>query len=213
MSVRTFHPAPTEENPNAGTFEEQYVGAVLDEYEDNGYHDSYGYAIVWDAEKGTVHTESTWSTAYYSNTSAKIDATEESIKAAKEYAAKILFENMVHDHKIVAPGKTVKSLTTRGKAKGITGTVVRFEKNQYRRSYGDVTPKVAVVKVTAPYDNPHYGRTLYVDPDRLEVTEELTEEIKNDYRQMAWLQAMRSDVRSLFHPRWGALYRVSELYR
>lgn len=213
MSVRVFHRDETSDDPHAGTIEETFVGAVLDEYEDNGYHDSYGYAIVWDAEKGTVHTESTWSTAYYSNVSATVDATPESIKAAKDYAAKILFENMVHDHKIVAVGKTVKSLTTRGKAKGVTGEVVAIERDQYARSYGDVTPKVAVIKVTAPYDNPHYGRKLYVKPDRLEVTDELTEEIKNDYRQMAFLQAQRSDVRSLFHPRWGALYRVAELYR
>lgn len=200
-------------NPDTKIVEETFVGAVLDEYEDNGYHDSYGYAIVWDAEKGTVHTESTWSTAYYSTTSATVDATPESIKAAKDYAAKILFENMVKDHKIVAPGKTVKSLTTRGKAKGITGEVIKFVPNKYVRSYGDVQLKTAVVKVTAPYDNPHYGRTLYIDPDRLEVTDELTPEVENDYRQMAFLQAQRSDVRSLFHPRWGALYRVAELYR
>lgn len=206
MSVRTVDPTTKEAT-------ETFVGAVLDEYEDNGYHDSYGYAIVWDAEKGTVHTESTWTTAYYSSTSATVDATPEAIKAAKEYAAKILFENKIHDHKIVAPGKTVKSLTTRGKAKGVTGEVVSIERDQYARSYGDYTPKVAVIKVTAPYDNPHYGRKLYVKPDRLEVIDELTEDVKIDYKQEAWLQAMNSDVRSLFHPRWGALYRPSELYR
>jgi hypothetical protein len=200
-------------DPDTKDITETFVGAVLDEYEDNGYHDSYGYAIVWDAEKGTVHTESTWTTAYYSSTSATVDATEESIKAAKEYAAKILFKSMVEDHKVVAPGKTVKSLTKRGKAKGITGVVSHFEKDQYRRSYGDYTPKVAVVKVTAPYDNPHYGRKLWIDPDRLEVIDELTPDVETDYKQEAWLQAQESSIRSLFHPRYGALYRPSELYR
>ena len=200
-------------DPTTKITEETYVGCVLDEYEDNGYHDSYGHAIVWDADKGTVHTESTWSTAYYTTTSATVDATPESIKAAKEYAAKILYENKIKDHKIVAPGKTVKSLTTRGKAKGITGEVIKFVPNQYVRSYGDVQLKTAVVQVTAPESNPHYGRKLYIDPDRLEVTDELTEDVKIDYKQEAWLQAQQSSVRSLFHPRWGALYRVAELYR
>jgi hypothetical protein len=200
-------------DPESKITTETYVGCVLDEYEDNGYHDSYGYAIVWDDEKGAVTTVQTWSTAYYTTTGATVDATPETIKKAKAYAAKILFEAKIHDHKIVGPGKTVKSLTTRGKAKGVTAVVDHFEKDQYRRSYGDYQPKVAVIKVTAPFDNPHYGRKLYVDPARLEVIDELTEDVKIDYKQEAWLQAERSDVRSLFHPRYGALYRPSELYR
>lgn len=200
-------------NPDTKITEETYVGCVLDEYEDNGYHDSYGYAIVWDEAKQAVTTVQTWSTAYYTTTGATVDATPETIKKVKEYAFKILFKSMIEDHKVVGPGKTVKSLTTRGKAKGVTAIVDRFEKDQYHRSYGDYQPKVAVIKVTAPESNPHFGRKLYVDPARLEVIDELTPEVENDYRQKAWLQAERSDVRSLFHPRWGALYRPSELYR
>jgi hypothetical protein len=200
-------------DPTTKIVEETYVGCVLDEYEDNGYHDSYGYAIVWDDEKGVVTTVQTWSTAYYTTTGATVDATPETIKKAKAYAAKILFEQRIKDHKIVGTGKTVKSLTVRGKAKGVTGTVEQIKRDEYARAYGDIVPKVAVIKVTAPFDNPHYGRNLYVKPDRLEVIDELTEDVKIDYKQEAWLEAERSSVRSLFHPRYGALYRPSELYR
>src|SRR5690606_40788171 len=63
MSVRTV-------DPKTKIVSETYVGAVLAEYEDNGYHDSYGHAIVWDATTASVRTVATWSTAYYSLTAA-----------------------------------------------------------------------------------------------------------------------------------------------
>lgn len=200
-------------DPQTKIKSESYAGAVLFEYEDNGYHDSYAYAIVWDDSAKIVRQVATWTTAGYTTTSATVDATPRSIERARAYAAKIIFEQMIKDHKVVAPGKGVRSLTTRGKAKGVSGTVDRFESDQYARTYGDYQPKVAVIKVTAPYDNPHYGRTLYVKPERLEVTDELTPEIENDYRQEAWLIAHERDLRSLFHPRWGLVYRPAELYR
>lgn len=205
MSVRTTDPQTKEVT-------ETHVGAVLFEYEDNGYHDSYGHAVVWDAETASVRTVATWTTAYYSSTAADTDATEESIMNAREFAFKILFQNKIKDHKIVGPGKNVRSLTTRGKAKGAVGVVLRFEDDRYAQTYGDSRPKVAVIRVTDP-DNVHYGRTLYVKPDRLEVTDELTPEVENDYRQAAWLESRERSLIDLFHPRWGALYRAAELYR
>jgi|SRR5690606_7499619 hypothetical protein len=203
MSVRTV-------DPKTKIVSESYVGAVLAEYEDNGYHDSYGHAIVWDATTASVRTVATWSTAYYSLTAADTDATEETIMNAREYAAKILFQNKIKDHKIVGPGKTVRSLTTRGKAKGAVGIVLRFEDNRYARSYGDYRPQVAVVRVTDP-ENVHYGRTLYIKPDRLEVTDALTPEVENDYRQQAWLESREETMIDLFHPRWGAVFRSADL--
>jgi len=60
-----------------------YAGRVLDVYERNGYDDSDFVAIVWmGEEEGAVHVEY-GSTAYYSTSSASVDATEE-VKAAYE---------------------------------------------------------------------------------------------------------------------------------
>lgn len=207
MSVRTV-------DPDTKKITEEFVGCVLDEYEENGYHDSYGHAIVWNEEKQAVTTVPTWSTAYYSTTSATVDATPEVIEKAYRYAAKIMSENMIKDFKIVGPGKNVKSLTTRGKAKGAVGTVVRFENSKFDSAWAArYNPtKVAVIKVTDP-ENVHYGRNLYVDPKRLEVTDELTEAVKIDLRYQAVKIVRRQNFRSLFHSRWGSLYQVAELYR
>jgi hypothetical protein len=209
MSVQFFAYKNGKPAPEAPLF----VGAVLDTYEVNGYDDSDWYAIVWDDEKKIVRSVEYDTTRAASMGRADVDATPESMDKARQYARDVVARGMIDDHAIVGPGKTVKSLTTRGKAKGITGTVERFEKDQYHRSYGDYQPKVAVVKVTGPFDNPHYGRNLYIQPDRLEVTDELTEDVKTDYRQEAWLQTHAADFRSLFHIRWGSVYRPAELYR
>lgn len=191
---------------------ETFVGCVLDTYEMNGYDDSDWYAIVWDESTQSVHTVNYDTTRGYMGGSAVVDATPENIEKARMFATDVLTKNKINDHKIVGAGKTVKSLTVRGKAKGITGTVLWLEKDRYARPYGGVTPKMAVVKVTAPESNPHYGRKLYIYPARLEVTNELTPDVENDYRQEAWLEAHRANMRSLFHGRWGMLYRTSELY-
>jgi hypothetical protein len=201
MSVRTT-------DPNTKIVSESYVGSVLAEFEENGYHDSYGSVAVWDADKGMVRHVSTWSTAYYSSTAADVDATEETILNAREWAHKIIFRRMIDDHPQVAAGKNVKSLTTRGKAKGVSGEVVRLERDQYARAYGDYIPQVAVIKVTAPYDNPHYGRNLYVQPDRLEVTDELTPEVIAAYSRAAAKITRNASMADLFHPRWGKCFRV-----
>lgn len=208
MSIRTV-------NPETKIATESYVGCVLDEIEQNLHDDSYAYAMVWDDETKSVKSVATWSTAYYTNTSAKIDATPEIIERAKVYAFQVILQDKINNHKVPARGKIVKSLTTRGKAKGITGKIVRFENSKFDSAWAArYNPtRVAVVEVTGPITNPHYGRNVYVDPERLEVTEELTEEIKNDYRQEAWLEAHQADVRSLFDPRWGRVNRAPERYR
>lgn len=207
MSVRTV-------DPTTKIVSEEYVGAVLDEYEENGYHDSYGHAIVWSEEKQGVLTVSTWSTAYYSTTSATVDATPDVIEKAYRYAAKIMSDNMIKDFKIVAPGKNVKSLTVKGKAKGAVGTVVRFENSKFDSAWAArYSPtKVAVVRVTNE-DHPSCGRNVYVAPNRLEVTDELTEAVKIDLRAQAVKRVRGQSFRSLFHGKWGSLYQVAELYR
>lgn len=194
---------------------ETYVGCVLDEIEQNLHDDSYAYAMVWDDETKSVKSVATWSTAYYTNTSAKIDATPEIIERARVYAFQIIFEDKIKNHTVPAKGKIVKSLTTRGKAKGITGEILRFENSKFDSAWAArYNPtRVAVVKVTGPVNNPHYGRNVYVAPERLEVIEELTDAVRDQYRTEAWKEAHSANIRSLFDPRWGRIFRSPELYR
>lgn len=193
---------------------EQYKGAVLDTYEVNGYDDSDWYAIVWDDEKKIVRTVEYDTTRAAAMGKAWVDATPYAQNQARQYAAQMIWDNLVQDHKVVAPGKAVKSLTTRGKAKGAVGTVVRFENSKFDSAWAArYSPtKVAVVQVTDP-KNVHCGRNVYVAPDKLEVTEELTPDVTDRYRKEAKQYARSHGFMDLFHGRWGKVYRVAELYR
>lgn len=193
---------------------ELFKGAVLDTYEMNGYDDSDWYAIVWDAEKSAVHTVMYDTTRAAAMGRATIDATPDAIEKAYDFAFKVKFESEIKDFKIVAPGKHVKSLTKKGKTVGAVGTVVRFENSKFDSAWSArYNPtKVAIVKVT-DRTNVHYGRNLYIAPDKLEVTDERTPETENDLRQETFLSVRRSSFLSLFHNRYGSLFQPSELYR
>ena len=193
---------------------EQFKGAVLATYEANGYDDSDWYAIVWDAEKAAVRTVMYDTTRFAAMGRADVDATPDVIEKAYDFAFSIMIKSKIADFKIVAPGKHVKSLTKKGKAVGAVGTVERFENSKFDSAWAArYSPtKVAVVKVTDP-SNVHYGRNVYVAPDKLEVTDELTPDTENDLRQDTFLAVRRQSFGSLFHNRYGSLYQVAELYR
>jgi hypothetical protein len=116
----------------AESHEESWTGCVLALGEHNYYDDSDFYALVWDEEKGNVHevqyaTTRGWT---YHNT-AKVDATPEVIEKATVWQTGVLFEIYVEKHRAelrkrleqIEIGTHVRSLTTRGKNKGIEGTV------------------------------------------------------------------------------------------
>ena len=46
---------------------ETYVGKVLETYEENGYHDSDFYAVVWDDEQNCLLHKQYATTRFYSN--------------------------------------------------------------------------------------------------------------------------------------------------
>ena len=71
---------------------ESYVGRVLETYEENGYHDSDFYAVVWDDETESIIHKQYATTRFYSNGyGAKVDATPEVIaKATAERESKVL---------------------------------------------------------------------------------------------------------------------------
>src|SRR5690606_21149397 len=96
------------------------------------------------------------------------------------------------------------------KAKGAFGIVLRFEDNRYAVLYADYLLQVAVVRGTDP-ENVHFGCTLYIKPNRLEVTDARVSEVQNDYSKWARLESREETMIDLFHARWGAVFRSADL--
>lgn len=64
----------------------------LVEWEENGYHDSYGYIAYWDSETGELSRMCHWATAFggSADLSDLLDPTEEAVEAAIKAYGKIL---------------------------------------------------------------------------------------------------------------------------
>lgn len=108
--------------------DETYVGAVLDRYERNGSWDSDFYAIVWDEENQRVTTLEYATTRFWTyHNIAAIDATDEVREKAlvwyRETYRSVTLAAAEWEATRPQIGSVVKSLTTSGKAKGVTGTV------------------------------------------------------------------------------------------
>jgi hypothetical protein len=130
----------------AEAHEESYTGCVLKTGEHNYYDDSDFYALVWNEEKQRVveiqyATTRGWT---YHNT-AVVDATDEvRAKAAaweaerlvREYTSELV-ESKLNDLTRPDEGVQVRSLTTRGKNKGIVGTVRWIGVDQYQSTSAD----------------------------------------------------------------------------
>jgi hypothetical protein len=106
---------------------ETYVGRVLETYEENGYHDSDFYAIVWDDETNSLIHKQFATTRFYSNGyGAKIDATPEIVEKAtaerKNRFLKSAIENDEEKAKTITKGKMVEINRGR-KNRGIIGEV------------------------------------------------------------------------------------------
>lgn len=132
--------------------ETKYVGATLATFERNGYDDSDFLAIVWDAENGTTDVTLYDTTRFAGGGSATVDATEDVQCAARAHlAAKIAELNVADayaDAIVPVKGDEVRSLTTRGKNKGVVGIVkwIGDDKFNYNR-YSATQPKVVGIKV------------------------------------------------------------------
>lgn len=193
--------------------EPKYVGAVLDTFERNGYHDSYWFALVWDDESRTVKAIETGSTAYYGGAAVEVDATDIKRQYAQSFAAHSLGMWLIDNHTTAKVGSKVKSLTTRGKAKGVIGEVIRFEESKFQTAWeARYSPKMVAVVRVENEDSPHCGRNVMVDPKRLEVTEELTMDRRQAYMIQALRYVERKDVRTLFHPEHGSLVNPEKAF-
>lgn len=91
----------------------KYEGAVIDNFERNGYHDSDFYAIVYDEEQDVVKSVMTGTTRGYSTTAPlPVDITDVNLikaqVAAERQAYKILKMLADRDARVIEPGKVVR---------------------------------------------------------------------------------------------------------
>lgn len=165
-------------------------------YEENGYHDSYFYAVTYTPSTGKFGSTMLWATAYAGSTTiAKADAAV--LDAARIRLVEILTAAKLEDAKAtrLAPrkGVEVRSLTTRGKNKDVVGIVKWIgEDNTYRRG----TIRVGIKVEGEP-------KLRYLDADRVEATTPAPISFRDIYRSArtaarhahatgAWYHALRS---------------------
>jgi hypothetical protein len=145
-----------------------YEGCVLRLGEHNGYDDSDFYAMVWDeptnsVKKITYATTRGWT---YHN-GAKVDATEDNRAKAEAYEGTrlaALFADEIKAEKLAAlkelkTGVEVRSLTTRGKNKGVVGYVQKVIASSYGPGF------VAGIQVEGE------DKIRWIDTERVERTD------------------------------------------
>lgn len=156
---------------------ERFTGAVLELREENGYHDSDFYALVWDDETQTVRRVEYHTTRGASNGWAKADATDEVKAKADEWHASVSFDYLrrldERDAREFAAGKTAAVTRTyrsrklgRTLEKGETGKVFFYGRGfgqPYAEKYGRKPP----MRVGLEFAD---GRLFFSDDD-VEVVE------------------------------------------
>jgi len=118
------------------TMIDRYHGLVIREYERNSYNDSDFYAVVWDEEKQEPrHIQWGTTRAWTYACGCVVDATPEVLEKYNAWC-KRANAAWAEYHKqeakyIPAKGKTIRSTTTRGKAKGKQGLVTWVGQSPY----------------------------------------------------------------------------------
>lgn len=92
---------------------EKYEGAVISNFERNGYHDSDFYAIVYDAEVDRVRAVETGTTRFAASTAPlPVDITDTNLVKARMAAEKQAYEALLwlakKDARVIQPGKVVR---------------------------------------------------------------------------------------------------------
>lgn len=117
----------------AEAHEETYAGSVLRTGEHNWHDDSDFYAMVWDEETQSVkevYAGTTRSWAYHDG--AHVDATPEArAKAVAWQTERLIAAFTLERLTKIDFGTEVRSLTTRGKNKGVVGVVEQFRDNGF----------------------------------------------------------------------------------
>jgi hypothetical protein len=115
---------------------ERWVGKVIRLIEKGYRDDSDYYALVWDDETGKPMKVLYATTRAYSyGCHAVVDATQEVLDKYKNYLSCVEQRNTEYEYQksffVPKIGSLVKSLITRGKAKGIEGHVTHIRKTAY----------------------------------------------------------------------------------
>lgn len=166
-----------------------YEGCVLKLGEHNWYDDSDFYALVWDESTNSVKKiEYATTRGWTYHNHAKVDATPENRAKAlafETHRLSALYIDKAKSAKLqelkeLKIGVEVKSLTTRGKNKGVVGYVQRVMKSSYGPGF------VAGLQVEGE------DKLRWIDTERLERTdfpadeEALVQALCLDVEEMAW---------------------------
>lgn len=134
---------------------------VLGTFEDNGYHDSDFYAIVWDGCDVTVKIIGT-TRGVMSYVPQRPATPAEDAEARSDVAprlAEIFLKQEEERSREPHEGRLVRSLTTRGKNKGFTGTVRKVEVNNWVKGRTAYRLKIEAEN----------GEVTWMDSDKVEV--------------------------------------------
>ena len=149
-------------------FDVSFAGAVLDEYERNGYDDSDFYAVVWDEAEQRVKNIEYASTRWWTYANGcTIDATEEvRAKAQAWWRTKAIEAEEARQRALYAVpyvGATVTVARGRKVPMGFTGVVLSMERRpafrgNYREAWVLVSNETAAHKVKAEYCDVHQNQ-------------------------------------------------------
>lgn len=178
----TVDPAATERHATVA-HTETYTGCVLKTGEHNYHDDSDFYALVWDETSQQVREiEYATTRGWTYHNKAVVDATPDvRAKAIAWETARLTVTMTAETLARIDLGTEVRSLTTRGKNKGLVGTVEWIGKNNYGPGQ----------RVGIHVDGEKTRR--YLDMDRVTPTRtELTAEESADIAYMARARARRT---------------------
>ncbi len=194
--------------------EASYKGAVLMEYENNGYHDSDFYAVVWTGEDLKTIQFATTRGGCGKAFATKADATPETWKAVGDFCKSrmisIIENNAQVQAREITKGKKVRVFKGRKVKIGTEGIVFWIGKPQKFGYYSEPVTKIGIAtsdrKETAKTRNgktyERYADVEWVSAANCEVIE------PDNYIDASKLKhlARVSDPEKLFHMHRGATY-------
>lgn len=142
-----------------------YEGAVLDDREENGYHDSDFYAVVWDeAEKKCKRLEYN-TTRFAGGGSCRVDATEEVKEKARLWMegwyVAVLTDKAERESKVVERGKRVRVVRGRKVAIGTEGEVFLTQEQvfspRFRNGYKQGPDSIKIGLALSDRKEKNYG--------------------------------------------------------
>lgn len=170
-----------------------HEGRVLYTYEQNGYHDSDFYAVVWDDEEERLRSiEYATTRGWTYHNGATADATEEALAKARAFLAEKVAEanRLASAEAAVIPDRGKQVEVTRGKHKGATGTVVWKGADRYRRGGVRLGVDSGGERI---WINAEYARVTGIDADEV-----LSEREAREYAEACFAEADMATIASYY---------------